>query len=83
MSTLKTLLRSIPRQIKYSSKANEQNEGDYDLSEATCKKKDQHPLDVTDIDGNTPLHLGNVYIFMGTIPYIHPIISIAETVLDK
>ena len=64
-STLETLLKSTPRQEAKSrnSVANEQNEGDL---APYVEKKDQHPLDVTDINGNTPLHFGNVYVFILT-----------------
>ena len=72
LSTLKALLESIPPQkskSQFSSKVSEQDEGDHDPQEATDKK---HPLDFPDEDGNTPLHLGDVYVFyidMAPPPY--------------
>ena len=51
---MKTLLNHI-HQLK--TNANTQDEGKQEPPE------DQHPLDVKDIDENTPLHLGNEYFF--------------------
>ena len=60
---MKTLLNHI-HQLQTNSNA--QDEGNQDPSE------DQHPLDVKDIDENTPLHLGNFFhiINMTLIPYL-------------